>query len=248
MNEKFYEQYKDIPADKFKKRETTGKLADKKLATKPIGSFKDAMIRFRKNKSSVVAAVIILLLLLYALFIPLISPYDVTFRDGYYKMLLPRSETFAFLGWDGCKVQNETQAGYDYLSAIGYELNDSAVKEVRDVYQDANKGTTFYKLYVDSYDKVGFIFVDLTEKEYFALQDYQNQNDVQIIYPMPANYKTEFIAVSNGANLWYELADDSPANQGLSAHHDEQGNPIFVANYHTSSNPNRAKYDSKRIE
>ena len=65
---------------------------------------------------------------------------------------------------------------------------------------------------------------------------------------MPANYKTEFIAVSNGANLWYELADDSPANQGLSAHHDEQGNPIFVANYHTSSNPNRAKYDSKRIE
>ena len=44
MNEKFYEQYKDIPADKFKKRETTGKLADKKLATKPIGSFKDAMI------------------------------------------------------------------------------------------------------------------------------------------------------------------------------------------------------------
>ncbi len=248
MNEKFYEQYKDIPADKFKKRETTGKLADKKLATKPIGSFKDAMIRFRKNKSSVVAAVIILLLLLYALFIPLISPYDVTFRDGYYKMLLPRSETFAFLGWDGCKVQNETQAGYDYLSAIGYELNDSAVKEVRDVYQDANKGTTFYKLYVDSYDKVGFIFVDLTEKEYFALQDYQNQNDVQIIYPMPANYKTEFIAVSNGANLWYELADDSPANQGLSAHHDDEGNPIFVANYHTSSNPNRAKYDSKRIE
>ncbi len=247
MNEKILEQYKDLDVKKFKKVETGGKISDKKLATKPIGSFKDAMIRFRKNKSSVAAAVIILLLFLYAIFVPFLSNYNVAFRDGYYKMVLPKSQVFGFLGWDGCKVQNETQSGYDYLSAIGYELGDSAVKDVRDVYTDA-KGTTFYKLYVDSYDKVGFIYVDLSADEYEALKTYQNENNVQVIYPIPANYKTDFIAVSNGANLWYELADESPSTQGLSAHHDEEGNPIFVAAYHTSSNPNRAQYDSLRLE
>ncbi len=247
MNEKINEQYKDLSPDLFTRIKST-KLSDKKLATKPIGSFKDAMIRFRKNKSSVAAAIIILILLLYALFIPLLSPYDVSFRDGYYKMLLPKCETFAFLGWDGCKEQNETQAGYDYLSSIGYEENNSAVKEVREVYQDSVKGTTYYKLYVDSYEKVGFTYVDLTETEYLALQDYQNQNNIQIIYPLPAVYKNDYVAVSNAANLWYELADETKNTQGTSAHHDEQGNPIFVPNYHTSSNKNRAKYDSLRIE
>ncbi|MBO6159697.1 MAG: ABC transporter permease [Firmicutes bacterium] len=247
MNEKILKQYADLPKEKFALVQSGEKISDKKLATKPIGSFKDAMIRFRKNKSSVAAAIIILILFLYSMIVPLVSPYDVSFRDGYYKMLLPRSETFAFLGWDGCKVQNETQAGYDYLSSIGYELGDSAVKDVREVYQDA-KGTTYYKLYVDSYDKVGFIYVDLTKAEYQALQKYQNENNIQVIYPLPANYKTDFIAVSNGANLWYELQSDAASNQGMSAHHDENGNPVFVPNYHTSSNPTRADYESLRIE
>ena len=34
-------------------------IHDKKLATKPRGYFADAMLRFKKNKSSVVAAIII---------------------------------------------------------------------------------------------------------------------------------------------------------------------------------------------
>ena len=74
--------YNNIPKEKFVLTNVGEKLSDKKLETKPIGYFKDAMIRFRKNKSSVAAAVIILILMLYALIVPILSNYDVSFRDG----------------------------------------------------------------------------------------------------------------------------------------------------------------------
>lgn len=243
MNEK----YENMPKELFQLVGNRGRITDKKLSTKAAGYFKDAWIRFRKNKSSVAAAVIIILLFLYAIIIPFISNYDVKFRDGYYKMVLPKSKAFAFLGWDGCKVQKEGQSGYDYLSSIGYEVGNSAVKEVRDRFVDSNNGTAFYNLYVDSYDKVGFVYADLTKDEYEKLKDYQNETGIQVIYPMPANYKTNFVAVSSSANLWYEIADESANTNGLSKHHDEEGNPIFVANYLTSDNKERGQYDSIRL-
>ena len=60
-----------IPASQFAFVGDEGRLHDKKLETKPVGYFKDAMIRFCKNKSSVVAAYIILFLVLYAIFVPI---------------------------------------------------------------------------------------------------------------------------------------------------------------------------------
>ena len=237
--------YMNIPREKFQLANEDARIKDKKFATKPVGYFRDAMRRFRKNKSSVIAAVIILILFLYAFIVPFVSDYDVNFRDGYYKMVLPKSKTFASLGWDGCGEQTETQAGYDYYNSIGQEYGTSAVKEVRDSYEE--NGSSFYKLYVDSYEKVGFVYADLSKDEYFALQDYQNQTGIQVMYPIPANYKTNFIAISSGANLWYELADDKPTTSGASKYHEDDGTPIYVAAYLTNKNPNRAKYDSLKI-
>ena len=123
--------YNNLPKDKFVFAKREGKIADKKLDTKPVGYLRDAWRRFRKNKSSVAAAVIILILFLFALIVPLVSPYKVDDRDGYYKMVLPKSELFSWLGWDGCKEQRESQAGYDYYNSIGQEYGSSAVKEIR---------------------------------------------------------------------------------------------------------------------
>ena len=246
MYEEQFEKYADIAPEKFEKIDSSARITDKKFSTKPVGYFRDAMSRFRRNRSSVVAAIIILLLFLYAMIIPWVSNYDVSFRDGYYKLVLPKWDLFAWAGMDGCGNQRETQAGYDYYNSIGYELGDSAVKKVKGTETDES-GIRYYNLYVDSYDKVGFVYADLTKAQYQALQDYQNETGIQVIYPLPANYKTNYVAVTSGANLWYELADDSPGTQGLSAHHDEEGNPIYVPAYHTSKNEHRAKYDSLRI-
>ena len=237
--------YDNIPKEKFAFANRGDKISDKKFETKPVGYFKDAFIRFRKNKSSVTAALIIIMLFLYAMLAPLISPYEVTFRDGYYKLLRPKCEGLEWLGWDGCTVQNEPQAGYDYYNSIGQEYGESCVKEVRRSYQD-NNGKQFYELYVDSYEKVGFIYADLSQAEYDALKAYQNETGIQVMYPIPETYKTNFVSVTSAANLWYQLADESTTTSGASAHHDENGNPIYVNNYKTGSKT-YGKYDSLRI-
>lgn len=63
--------YTNIPKEKFEFYKRDESIHDKKLETKPVGYFKDAMRRFAKNKSSVVAAYIILALVLFAIFIPI---------------------------------------------------------------------------------------------------------------------------------------------------------------------------------
>jgi len=241
-------EYRDLPKEKFVFARREGRIVDKKLDTKPVGYFRDALRRFKKNKSSVVAAVIILILFLYAFLVPIFSDYTVEDRDGYYKMVLPRCDAFAWLGWDGCKEQRESQAGYDYYNSIGYEYGSSAVRELRGVETDANTGTPYYTLYVDSYEKVGFTYVDLTKEEYEALKEYQNNTGIQVVYPMPANYKTTFVAVTNGANLWYKLADDSDKTSGATKEHDENGNPIYEADYLKKKNRTYGQYDSLRMD
>ena len=67
------DNFKHIPKEKFEFAPRGEKIHDKKLDTKPIGYFKDAWIRFRKNKSSVIASMIIIVLVLFAVFAPMFS-------------------------------------------------------------------------------------------------------------------------------------------------------------------------------
>ena len=239
--------YDNIPKEKFQLVNHGERISDKKFDTKAVGYFGDAMNRFKKNKSSVIAAFIILFLLVFAIVTPLVSNYDVSFRDGYYKMVLPKFEALSWLGWDGCKTQQENQAGYDYLNAIGYELGESAVQNVKSSFVDEATGKTYYSLYVDTYAKVGFTYVDLSQDEYDALKAYQNETGKQVCYPIPNNYNTTFIGSVSSANLWYQLEDDTPTTNGTSAFHEEDGTPVYVHNYKTGG-PNYGKYDSLRIE
>ena len=238
--------YDNIPKEKFKLVNHGERISDKKFETKAIGYFGDAMNRFKKNKSSVIAAFIILFLLVFAIVTPLISDYSVTFRDGYYKMVLPKCNALSWLGWDGCKTQQEGQAGYDYLNSIGQEYGSSAVKKVKSSFVEESTGKPYYQLYVDTYEKVGFTYLDMTQAEYEALQAYQNETGIQVMYPIPENYKTNYTGSVSGANLWYVLENDSATTTGASAYHDEEGNPIYVNNYKTGGE-NYGKYNSIRI-
>ena len=236
-----------IPKEKLVLAGENRRITDKKFETKPVGYFKDAFNRFKKNKSSLVAAIIILLLFLFAFIVPFVSHYTVTFRDGYYKMLLPKSKVFSFLGWDGCSWYTVPQAGYDSYAAIGYEYGSSAIKKVKTATVEEGTGKKYYEIYLDSYEKVGFAYVDLTEDEFNALKDYQNATGIQICYPIPENYLTNYQSVANGANLWYKLADTSTTTTGAAAKHDENGMPIFENNYIVKANQTYGRYDSIRL-
>ena len=52
----------DIPQEKFKFVQLDQEIVDSAFETEPIGYFKDALIRLRKNKASVVAFYIILVI------------------------------------------------------------------------------------------------------------------------------------------------------------------------------------------
>ena len=238
------QKYREISPEKFRFVNSGERIHDEKLKTKPIGYFKDAWLRFRKDKSAVVAFVLIMFLLLFSLIVPFLSHYDVTFRDGYYKTVLPRLGIFAGTGfWDGTAVQTETQAGYDYLSAIGRETNRTVITKELKTFTDPN-GITYHKLRVDSYTKVGFVFLNLDVNAYEALMNYQDETGILVLYPMPATNSTNYVMGNGGANFWYKLVDERQSSAGL-AQRDENGD--YIANYVRSDDPNAAAYHSLRI-
>ena len=238
------EQFREIPAEKFEFAQKDKKIYDKRLETKPIGYFMDAWLRFRKNKSAVVAFVLIMLLVVFAVVVPFLSRYTVNFRDPYYKMVLPRLPILERSGfWDGCSDSTETKAGYDYLNSIGQETGRTVIRKVRDTYEDST-GAVFYDVRVDSYARVGYIFATLDKSQYEALQAYQDETGIQVIYPMPATHKTNFVMGNGGANFWYRLADESGTTSGA-AEYDDDGN--YIPNYLTSDSETAADYHSLRI-
>ena len=235
----------NIPAEKFTFAQRDARIHDTKLETKPIGYFKDAWLRFKKNKSAVVAFSLIVILLLFAIIVPFVSHYDVSFRDGFYKTVLPKNSFFAQFGiWDGCTNKQETQGGYDYLHAIGQETGRTVVVKDIDQTVDAN-GLPYYTMKVDSYAMVGFTYANLSEKDYNALMDYQDQTGVQVIYPLQQTHKTNYVMGNAGANFWYKLKNEDATSAG-EAVYDENGN--YIPNYITSENKEQANYRSLRIE
>ena len=238
------QRFRDIPAEKFRFVKSDERIHDERIKTKPIGYFKDAWLRFRKDKSAVVAFVLIMILLLFSLIVPFFSHYDVSFRDGYYKTILPKLPFLQGTGfWDGTARSRENQAGYDYLRSIGVENGRNAIVKEYDSFTDAN-GIAYYDLRVDSYAKVGFAFLNIDNNAYEALMDYQDATGIQVLYPMPATYGTNFVMGNGGANFWYKLADEQPSSSGLAAR-DENGD--YVPNYLTSDDEHAANYRSLRI-
>ncbi|MBQ8719746.1 MAG: ABC transporter permease [Clostridia bacterium] len=236
-----------IPKEKFEFASRGEKIYDKKLESEPIGYFKDAWIRFRKNKSSVVAFGIIVILSLFAIFAPLLSPYELGDRDGYFAAALPKSTLLSKIGiLDGTRWKREGQAGYDYYNSIGKESGMSAI--CSDVKKTVDEdGTVYYTFKVDSYYQVGYAFQNLSNEEYRALLSYQAESGKQLFYPIPASYKVDFKIGNQGANFWYKLASGSATSTGAAVY-DKEGN--YIPNYLTTdslTSQTAAKYDGSRI-
>lgn len=209
--------------DKNRFRFTDGAAQTQESFAAPQSSLGGARVRFLKNRASVAAAIIIGVLALFALLAPAFSGYAVGFRDGYYRNLPPIFARNTRL--------SGPQAVRDYYTSMG------AVTAVR-------AENDYYTLTVDSYARVGYVYVDLSAAEFDALQDYQNETHEQVCYPIPRNYATFYVAVKSGANLWYTLKDESAYSTGESAYHDESGAPIFVADYLSAA---QSDYRSLRL-
>lgn len=79
------------------------RMVDVKLQTKPTTFAKDAFKRFCKNKSSVVAAIIVGILILLAIFVPILSGFDVNRVSASERFLQPKLFPAGTGFWDGTK-------------------------------------------------------------------------------------------------------------------------------------------------
>ena len=239
------EKYTNIPKEEFEFYQRDEEIHDKKLDTKPVGYFRDAMGRFARNKSSVVAAIIIVCLVLFAILVPICcsnnytkSLTDTTYLQ--YAKLLPKCEAFTWLGWDGAKDVTMSADTYNSYVAIGVETGVSPIVEVYQAdYEDesSSSSSTFYDVRLDSYTQNGMIYLTLTESEYQDLQAYQNESGVQVIYPAVDTSELKVETLKSNANIWYKCT-----NKGMPKL-DNDGN--FVNIYKTTGTDD---YDSLRIE
>lgn len=193
----------NISSEKFQFHTIGETIHDKKLETKPMSYFKDALYRFTKNKASILAAFVIALLLLFAIIGPFFTPYKVIDSDINYGYVLPKSNLATKMGikfWDGKKTLNVNKMTLDQYLAIEEEINKGLpegqtyevvcgeIKEYQKLDQ-TNKLKTMYEIYVDTYNKVGMDFILLNKEEYKALQEYQDKNNIQILYPVTEKSK-----------------------------------------------------------
>ena len=130
----------NIPKDKFVLIQKDKVLYDQSMQTKSLSYFQDAMIRFRKNKASVVAAVILIFLIFMAIIGPWLSPY--TLPDVNQKWanrlskLPPKIEGVESGFWSGNKkiINYPGYFEYEVPEEIILELYEDDPNEIGQIY------------------------------------------------------------------------------------------------------------------
>ncbi len=209
-------------------------LTDVKLDTKPVGYLRDAWNRFKKNKASVAATVIIALIALFAIIAPWCTPYKINQADGYYKQVRPKVSPSAKGLWDGGYNQDLNDSGYIALQAIAFAALDkdgtnkvtwdeatnyqyNPVAKINKTFETSSlvgsesKTSTFRNLHIDSYYKVGFVYVNgLSKEQYDSILAWQTRTGKQVIYPIvdtsdPVVFPESNRNDANEGNYWYAM-------------------------------------------
>ena len=238
--------YEKIPAEQFAFVHENEKLHDAELQTKARGFFADAMLRFRKNKSSVVAAYILLFLVLYAIFAPMISIYDANDTDAMYVNYPPFVPSMAHLGiLNGARVMDsQNDKAMQMWSAIAEETGYNPVIRMVNTYttEQRSRGQTItrytYDIEVNMYYAKGIVYRNFNYDEFQRLQDWQNETGIQVIFPYVE--PDDIGGITDNPNIWYQV--DSSGNAVL----DEDGN--FIPAYSTHAERAGAPYDSIRVD
>ena len=221
------ENFNPIPKEKFTFVNEGARLRDKKFDDKPIGYFKDAWIRFRKNKASVVATVIIVCIILFAFLAPvLITSHEATMMDPQYDSLPPRIAALHNLGmFNGATSDKYGDAILVKYIAMGVGAEDKdgnsvdIAKGMASEYQpvlaitDVKAGSGMkkevtYTAEMDEYLKVGFIIMSVEQAEYHRIVAWQEETGIQVLYPLidkskdnPYYFKPD---QEQDGNFWYK--------------------------------------------
>ena len=254
-----------IPKEKFEFVNLGERLSDKKFDDKPISYFKDAWLRFKKNKASIGAAIIILLIIAFAIFAPILNMgrYGADFLDAYYAKKGPRNLLLSNIGIaDGSTKRDFNERGYMLalatgVAADGWDGKTVAVEDATDKYMPIRKlreireNTTTQKTTIvadiDTYLEVGFLYIQIEQADYAKMRAWEEETGLHLLYPLIAN--NEYCADPTNANYWYKADGKlNPLNEeGKKIKVTEEdlinGNIDFVDNYKRDSEGNPIYYE-----
>lgn len=219
-----------IPPEKFEFVHSGERIADKKFEDKPIGYFKDAWIRFRKNHASVVATIIIICIVLFAFLTPIFNTrYNARFMDSYYAKKAPRALALRPLGiFDGGTTRTFSEKGLIKAIAIGVGAEDydgrsvSLGEGLESYYQPmlkigdpiekraGKKITLTFNGKIDTYLEVGFMYLSLEQAEYQRIVQWEKDNNLHVFYPLVEN--NSYNADAKDANNWYKTKKNVPVH------------------------------------
>lgn len=127
---------KNIDKKDFEFVQLNEKIFDEKFEGEPIGFFKDAMLRFKKNKASIVAGWVIGVIIFMSIFGPAMNKYTYREQNIELSLLPPRVPGLEKIGiFDGTKTMDIKKEN------LGDKYGDSVVKilEEYDVEYQGNK-------------------------------------------------------------------------------------------------------------
>ena len=226
MNDK---NYNHIPKEKFAFVNEGERLSDQKFEDKPIGYFKDAWIRFRKSKASVVATIIICMIIAYAFLAPLmIRSHDSTFMVNLYAKKPGRVAALSNIaGFDGGLVRDFSEKGLVAAVGIGVgaenwdgtpvsvgEAMDSEyqpmvkISEPKITVGANKKESKTYTGRIDSYLEVGFFYRSIKQDELKSILAWEEATGKKVLYPLVEDNEWNLDAAN--ANNWFKTKKGNP--------------------------------------
>ena len=222
-------KYNHIPKEKFTFVNEGERLTDQKFEDKPVSYFKDAWIRFRKSKASVVATVIIVCIILYAFLAPLlITSHESTFMVNLYAKKPARVASLREYGiMDGGVNRDFSEKGLIKNVAVGIGAEDwdgrgvsleegleseyqpmLKIGEPKTIIGPAKKESKSYEGRIDAYLEVGFFYRSIKQDELQKILDWEAETGKHILYPLIEDNKWNMDA--QDANYWYKSSKGTP--------------------------------------
>lgn len=154
MNEN---QFKKYPQEMFE-RSKKERIYAEKIEGKPIGYFKDAAIRFRKNKASLTAFIILTIVILFTVFAPIFSPHKYDTMNPGREYLLPKVPILEKIGianglkqgtfrkWEIKDLKKETEKSSDGKVYLKFGKSDEYIGYTKEDLEnlDYDKGFIMY--------------------------------------------------------------------------------------------------------
>lgn len=236
-----------IPED-FRFADPERVIHDKKLEAKPIGYFKDALRRFKRNKASIVAAFIILFLILFAIVVPMFSKYSMSFSDPVYRNRIPKSEALSKIGiMTGTYTKQLNGKGYENFRAVGVGASYDRATDTEDLSQGIGGAYSplreaaepdferYYYAKVDAYYEIGFQNLLITQEEYADILDYEAETGMCVLYPV-VDASLPGVFDASDPNWWYQTDErgyavlDAQGNFIDRYLRDDNGKPVYSVN------------------